>query len=129
MSVDQWLLAYIRDLEAVSETVGTQVFLYRVPGLTALPYLHLQLISGEREAKTQTYRNAGNTRFQIDLYCEDRYAGRSAVETIMAALLLSQTRSGGLVIEQTEVAGPRMLSSEEGFRFSFDLLLYWVQEE
>lgn len=129
MSVDQWVLEYLRGLDAVLESVGTKVFLYQVPGITALPYVHLQLISGGREPKTQTYRNAGSSRFQIDLYSEDRYAGRSAIEAIMAALIISNVRDNGLVIEQTELSGPRMLPSQEGFRFSCDLMASWVREE
>jgi len=129
MTVDQWILEYLRSKPEVIQAVGDKVFLYQVPAGTEIPYLHIQLISGVREPKTQSLRYAGAARFQIDLYCSDRYQGRTDMEAVMRCLKVSNVLTNGLRIEQTKKSGPRMLSAEEGYRFSCDVAITWVEEE
>jgi hypothetical protein len=129
MTVDQWVLEYVRAQQAVFAAVGNKVYLYQVPAEVSQPYLHIQLVSGLRDPKTQTLRTAGSTRFQLDLYEKDRFQARTAIEAIMRAVIVSNVLTSGLRIEQSEVSGPRMLPSVEGYRFSCDLRITWVEEE
>lgn len=129
MTVDQWVLDYLRAQTVVIQEVGTNVYLYQVPAGVSPPYLHIQLVSGVRDPKTQTLRIAGSTRFQVDLYEKDRFKARTAIEALMRAIIVSNVLTTGLRIEQSEVSGPRMLPSVVGYRFSCDLRITWVEEE
>jgi len=129
MTVDQWVLEYIREQPGVIQAVGTKVFLYQVPAGESPPYIHIQLVSGIRDPKTQTFRTAGSSRFQVDLYEKDRFQARTAIEALMRAVMVSNVLTSGLRIEHTKNSGPRMLSAEEGYRFSCDLTISWVEEE
>lgn len=128
ITVDQWLLEYVRSRESVTAGYGTQVYLYEVPYGVAQPYLHIQAVSGVRGPKTQVLRDSGSSRFQLDAYREDRYQGRTDIEEIMKDCMVHNLLDRGLRIEHCEVSGPRHLPSEVGFRFSCDVLITWTQE-
>ena len=129
MTVDQWVLEYVRAQQAVFSAVGTNVYLYQVPSGVSQPYVHIQLVSGVRDPKTQTLRTAGSSRFQLDLYEKDRFQARTDIEALMRSVIVSNVLTSGLRIEQSEVLGPRMLPAEEGYRFSCDVNIIWVEEE
>jgi hypothetical protein len=127
-TVDQWVLEYLRS-GVLGTRYGNRVFIYEVPAGTKLPYMLIGLVSGVRNPRTQVLRDAGATRYQIDVYSPDRYQGREDIEDAIRSLLIHQVRSGGLVIEEVEVSGPRALDGDECYRFSCDIRVSWIQEE
>lgn len=128
ITVDQWLLEYLRSQELINTAYGEHVYIYEVPAGTQMPYIHILLISGVRKAKTQTVRDAGRSRFQIDAYGSDRYQVRENIEQVIQLLQITNVAAEDLKIEKVEISGPRRLPSEQGFRFSFDALITWNQE-
>lgn len=129
ITVDQWLLEYIRSDVTISAEYANKIYLYEVPAGIQQPYMWIQLVSGTRAAKTQVLRESGKTRFQIDVWRDDRYQARSEIELIIKKCIVHNLFDRGLRIEQVEVSGPRNLPAEEGYRFSCDVLVTWTQEE
>jgi hypothetical protein len=127
-TVDQWVLEYLRS-GVLGTRYGNRIYIYEVPAGTQLPYILIQLVSGVRNPRTQVLRDAGMTRYQIDVFSPDRYQGREDIEDAIRSLLIHQVRSGGLVIEDIEVSGPRALDGDECYRFSCDIRVSWIQEE
>lgn len=128
LTVDQWVLELLR-ASSLSTRYGTNIHIYEVPTGTQRPYALIQLVSGVRSPKTQVLRDAGSTRFQIDVFVDDRYQGRSDIEEIIKVCMVHSLLDQGLRIEHCEVSGPRALPAEECYRFSCDLRVTWTQEE
>jgi hypothetical protein len=127
-TVDQWVLEYLRS-GVLGTRYGNRVFIYEVPAGTDLPYVLIGLVSGVRHPRTQVLRDAGTTRYQIDVFSPDRYQGREDIEEVIRSFLLHQVRADRLLIEEVEVSGPRALDGDACYRFSCDIRVSWIQEE
>lgn len=129
ITVDRWILEHLRGLTALQTAFENRIYIFSVPSGTVSPYVLIQLISGTRQPKTQVLRDAGRSRFQIDVFTDDQYQGREDIEEIMTGCMIGTALDRGLRIEQIEVAGPRQLPCEEGYRFSCDVMITWIGEE
>lgn len=122
------LFKRLRDATEVGGLVGDKIHWLKVPQDTALPYIRLQVISGDAIEDLEGDTVVRESRVQADCFAATHATSHLIAEAITRATAEPDTVAG-VLFSRTKVTGPRDLGEDvpgKSFihRASMDLLVW-----